>query len=305
MAKKKLQKKKTKKKSSRKRDVKKTALSASKEEEIVIDAENGLVFSSEKKLYDHFSGAIQILEKFFFDHRPADDIDEKNFSDYEECLPMLLETPLEIWRDTETVEGQEIINYLGEFEDEENQAETVFYVAQVYLTGDVPSFVYLHFPTHSEELVQKYRIGELIFDQYKMGQRPGSAEGDSLSDGDELAVGLYDAMKTVRSETDIEEEDFFEFVELREESIESADEIWRSNDLKGNVLVSFIREFPDIEVDGFEGQDLYYIVVTVEEDESQVHTLLFSFPTVDKTLVDRYRHGENLQAEEVVQQSNH
>ncbi|NQZ19758.1 MAG: peptidase, partial [Bdellovibrionales bacterium] len=35
------------------------------------------------------------------------------------------------------------------------------------------------------------------------------------------------------------------------------------------------------------------------------HALLFSFPTSDETLVDRYRHGENLQADEVIQESSH
>lgn len=32
---------------------------------------------------------------------------------------------------------------------------------------------------------------------------------------------------------------------------------------------------------------------------------MFSFPTNDESLVDRYRHGENLHAEEVVQESSH
>jgi hypothetical protein len=36
-----------------------------------------------------------------------------------------------------------------------------------------------------------------------------------------------------------------------------------------------------------------------------VHSLLFSFPTSDTYLLDRYRQGENLQAEEVVQESSH
>ena len=68
----------------------------------------------------------------------------------------------------------------------------------------------------------------------------------------------------------------------------------------GNVLVSFIREFPD-EADG----GIHYIVVTIEDMPSNSHALLFSFPTKDENLVGRYRHGENLQAEEVVQEASH
>ena len=85
---------------------------------------------------------------------------------------------------------------------------------------------------------------------------------------------------------------------MRFDALEDADEIWRSSDSLGNVLVSFIKEFGDEE-------EFSYIVVTVEDAPSGSHALLFSFPTRDRGLVDRYRHGENLQAEEVVQESSH
>ena len=52
-------------------------------------------------------------------------------------------------------------------------------------------------------------------------------------------------------------------------------------------------------------EDLHYIVVTEEDTEAQVNSLLFSFPTNDTTLVDRYRQGENLEAEEVATESSH
>ncbi|MBO9668798.1 MAG: peptidase, partial [Bdellovibrio sp.] len=67
------------------------------------------------------------------------------------------------------------------------------------------------------------------------------------------------------------------------------------------VLVCFIKEFPDHET----AKDLTYIAVTQEDEETNVHSLLFSFPTTDSTLADRYRQGENLQAEEVSQESSH
>ncbi|MGZ3795811.1 MAG: PBECR2 nuclease fold domain-containing protein, partial [Pseudobdellovibrionaceae bacterium] len=113
-------------------------------------------------------------------------------------------------------------------------------------------------------------------------------------------MGLYIAMMKVRGEKDIPQELFQDFADLREETIESADEIWRKNDLEGNVLVTFIKEYPDHET-----KDLIYIVVTQEDATTNVHSLLFSFPTTDSTLADRYRQGENLQAEEVTQESSH
>ena len=105
-------------------------------------------------------------------------------------------------------------------------------------------------------------------------------------------------MLLLRSDKDFAEDEFGAFSECRETTLEDADEIWRSSDSLGNVLVSFIKEFGDEE-------EFTYIVVTVEDAPSGSHALLFSFPTRDKGLVDRYRHGENLQAEEVVQESSH
>src|SRR5690606_6007801 len=128
----------------------------------------------------------------------------------------------------------------------------------------------------------------------------GAIDGDALREGDDFARGLYHAMLKVRADSDIKEDKFKRFAHLREDTIEQPDEIWRSNDSMGNVLVSFIKEFPD-ETPG----NVYYIVVTLEDMPSNSHALLFSFPTIDEALVGRYRHGENLQAEEVVQEASH
>jgi len=109
-------------------------------------------------------------------------------------------------------------------------------------------------------------------------------------------------MLIVRNPNDIDEELFKNYSELREETIEEADEIWRNTTLGGYTLVTFIKDFSRAE----EGAEtLYYLAVTLEDEGSNSHALMFSFPTNDENLVDRYRHGENLQAEEVVQESSH
>lgn len=278
----------------------------SSEGSIVIDEKENLVFSSEEELYSHFQPVIEKLEKYFFEKRNEGDIPVESYTDFEECLPLLLEEPFEVWQDDESFDGEVIYNFIGEFEDEEHpDVEPIFYLAQVYMTEEVPSFVYLHFPTRDESLIDHYRKGKIVYDIARSHILLGAAEGDALSEGEELAVGLYEAMLKVRSEKDIVEENFLDFSDLREETIEEPDEIWQSTDSQGNVLVSFIKEHPDVEIEGIESEELFYIVVTVEEENSQAHALLFSFPTIDRNLVDRYRHGENLQAEEVIQQSNH
>lgn len=276
---------------------------ARKQDKIIIDEKKGLVFVNEDELYKHFHKEISVLEHEFFSTRAADDIEEKSFDQYEANLGILLEHPDEIWFDTETLKSVmkngAFHVFIKKFISEDNE-NPLFHVALVYLDKKIPSFVYLHFPSNSDAFVAKYRRGEKIYDRSEENIPVGALEGDALSEGDDFARGLYNSMIKVRAEKDIKEEVFREYATLREETIEHPDEIWRSNDSMGNVLVSFIRDYPD------EGEaGLQYIVVTIEDMPSNSHALLFSFPTVDENLVGRYRHGENLQAEEVVQEASH
>jgi hypothetical protein len=268
-----------------------------KGEPIVIDAAKGLVFENEELLYRHFGAEIRTLEDGFFKLRAETDIGLDDFPEYEELLGLVLEDPDEIWENSSLIPNQVVYTYVGRFEIDDLD---VYYAAVTYVSEDKPSFVFLHFPTNDLKVIEHYRSGQVVYDRVIKDVENGAIEGDALSEGDELAVGLYKSMLTLRSERDIPEVEFHTYVHLREESIEEADEIWRNNDLRGNTLVSFIKEVADADT-----PDLFYIVVTVEDTPSGSHALLFSFPTRDRTLVDRYRHGENLQAEEVVQEASH
>lgn len=258
----------------------------------MIDKAQGLIFDSERDLYAHFAKEIQTLEDEFFALRGKKDIAEAKFTKYDAQLEMLLDDPDEVWEDTDTLTHQRMFIYIREFENETS------HVAACYLTESTPSFVYLHFPTSDLELVERYRRGQLVFQRSNLDVATGAIDGDALHEGDDLAIGLYKAMLLLRSDKDIAEDDFLDYADSREETLEDADEIWRSSDSLGNVLVSFIKEFGDED-------EFSYVVVTVEDAPSSSHALLFSFPTKDKGLLGRYRHGENLQAEEVVQESSH
>jgi len=267
-------------------------------EKIVIDEEKGLIFSSEEELYNHFSKEIDVLEKEFQNFRNAkEDIPTSKFTDYEDHLSDLLEDPDEIWETPEYNEDSPLAIYLKVFK--QKNGEQVHHIALCHLTDDIPSFVYLHFPTKDLSLVAKYQKGDLVYDEHIKNAPQGAIEGDALLSGDRLALGLYNAMVKLRSVEDILEEEFYEFAYLREEGIEEADEIWRRTDSMGNVLVTFIKEFT------VSSKKIFYVVVTVEDQASNSHALLFSFPTIDNSLASRYRQGENLQAEEVVQESSH
>lgn len=266
---------------------------------ILVDEAAGLIFENEQDLHGYFEPAIKKLEAEYQALRSEDDFTDEEQIAREHFLDACLDDPDEVWMDDKTIEDYPIFIYIKEIE----EGDIAFkYVAIAYVSSEdeYPTFVFIHFPTKDSRVWQNYQRGEMAYDRDYEEASVGGVEGDSLLEGDPLAIGLYQAMITVRSDKDIPQEKFQDFAELREETIEAADEIWRKNDLDGNVLVSFIKEFPDHEV-----KDLTYIAVTQEDEQSNVHSLLFSFPTTDSALADRYRQGENLQADEVSQESSH
>lgn len=262
---------------------------------IIIDQKKGLIFANEEELGAYFQAPIEALEEIYQAHRATDDFTDEEQVELESYLELTLDQPDEIWELRDS--GFEFpfhffITDHGQFH----------YVAVAYVSteDEEPTFVLFHFPSRGAATVEAFRTGELVYDRRIEQVQAAVLEGDALGDGDPLAMGLYLSMVKVRSEKDIPESEFARCGDLREETIEEPDEIWKKADLDGNVLVSFIREFPDHDI-----KDLTYVVVTQEDDNTGVHALLFSFPTNDPSLVDRYRQGENLEAEEVVQESSH
>lgn len=267
---------------------------------IVIDENQKWVFPSEKEMLLFFKKEINLLENEFNSLRSEEDIDIKNFCKYEKYLNLTIDNPQEIWNDKNSIEGFNLYIYISSFEQKDNSI--LYYIVIAHIFKEVPTFIYLHFPTNDKKIVDNYRRGEWIFNKKFSDIEFGMLEGDALSDGDEMAMGLFQAMLKLRSEKDLSYEKFNQYGKLREETIENADEIWKNNDLDGNIFVNFIKEFHD---EGPDNKSVFYVVVTQEETSSNVHLLLFSFPTADITLLERYRYGENLHAEDISQESSH
>lgn len=266
------------------------------EEMIVIDPIKDLSFASEEELFTYFRPQIEDIEGFYFEWRKQfkKDIAQKDFEKYEKHLSSCLLNPDEALINAD-ITDQEVAIFIKKIDEK----KSIYYVAFCYLVEDDPSFIFLHFPTTSNELLNELRQRSvLLFDSQTKDVYPGAIEGDSLTEGDELAKGHYKAMLVLRGENDIPVDQFKAYSHLREESIEYADEIWRHSDSFGQNLVTFIKSFSEVE-------NLYYIVVTLEDVISDSNILLFSFPTKDETLMERYRTGENLQADEVIQESSH
>lgn len=267
---------------------------------IIIDEKQGLIFENEKTMFGFFSIPIKEYENRFRENfNSRVDFSLIEHREMDALLEETLDDPDEIWIDTATFEGLSVHTLIKSFE---TKQQAFNYIAVVYINTEenYPTFVFIHFPTKDEKLLEAFRQDEIVFHKKLEAIQFAAIDGDSLLEGDYLAIGLLESMLKVRGEKDIPTDKFKDFADCRESTIDSPDEIWRKVDSTGHILVTFIKEFTDLGV-----EDLHYIVETEEDPDAQVNSLLFSFPTNDTNLVDRYRQGENLEAEEVATESSH
>ncbi len=264
---------------------------------IIIDKELGWEFGSEKEVLKHFAPEVVDLEEEFLNLSKNYQAAELDSKEVDRQLDLTLDEPHEIWCDEKRLARFPLFLFVRRSEELD-----LFHLVFAYVSSeDEPTFIFLHFFTQHKEILQHYRRGQIIYDRAFEEIGFAAVDGDALMDGDPLAMGLFLAMLKVRSEKDIPHSRFKELAEkFRPLTIENPDEIWRNQEHGDAVLVTFIHEVTETEEDSF-----FYLVVTQEEPDTNAHSLLFSFPTNDETLVDRYRHGENLQAEEVSQESAH
>lgn len=267
---------------------------------IVIDEAQGLIFENEKTLFGYFNPTIEGLESKYQKHyRNTEDYTEEEVQERMDRLEITLDDPDEIWLSQSTSREYSIHTFVRHFL--ENDVDS-FFVTCAYLTVDsrVPTFIFIQFCTKDIDLLEQFRTDEIIFHRKLEAIQFAAIEGDSLMEGDFLAIGLLESMLKLRSEKDISNADFQQYGSFREETINNPDEIWKQITSDGHVLVTFIKDISDQTA-----ADTHYVVICEEDESNQVHSLLFSFPTNDLALLERYQQGENLEAEEVSTESSH
>lgn len=264
---------------------------------IVIDESRGWAFNDEKEVYEHFAEQIEFLEKEYHMLRNESDTALDDLEDIDNHLAELLQEPDEVWLSEDVLEEISLGTFIGYYETE-SEEKSFYYIALTYISENIPKFVFLHFATDDLELIKKYQRGKKIYDRNHAPTLSDEEAIDALTEGNELAVGLYQAMIKLRHPTDIPEDEFPPFLKYREETIEEPDEIWRKIDTEGRVLVNFIKAIEDED-------DTKYIVCTLEDEASESHYLLFSFPTKDNNLVDRFRQGEAMDTVSYSREESH
>jgi hypothetical protein len=249
------------------------------ESALLIDDHNDLIFCDETCLRENFATEIARLEESHAALRSKEDIALTEFKTFESYLAPLLDDPDEIW-EPDRVEEEDPLNiFIGEFLHEK---ERIWYIAAVYPNEGKPSFVYTHFPTKDEKLVQLYRQGTLLFD----GAEAEEHEADEEMDEDNIAIEYYVDMLEHRSDADIDLDDFSTYHDLRIPTMEHPEEIWRQIDDLGNTFLFYISHHQK------EPEVVAYVVVAVEDDLTERSIPVFGFPTLDQKLLDRFRVGE-------------
>ncbi len=276
----------------------KVARPKGKVKQIIVDSDLGLVFKSEDEMLKHFAPLVSKFEAEYQAKNDTHEVDLNQISNLETILNDTLDAPDEVWKDDSSGVGSApVFIFIRKLIDLKATHVVLAHVTQ----SDEPRFIYYQLISANPLVIEGYRKGDLVYDQILEQLEYAMIDGDALSEGDFMAVGLFKSMVTLRSDQDIANDKFISYgLKFREATIQEADEIWRSLDSSGNVLVTFIKE-----CQGEGGAEFHYVVVTQQEADTGVHVLLFSFPTHDEHLLDRYRLGENLHAEEVEQESSH
>ncbi len=267
---------------------------------IVIDETQGLIFENEKTLFGYFNPTIELLEaRYQKYYRSSLDFNQDEIQARMDRLEITLDDPDEIWLSQSVSREYSIHTFVRHFLEAE---EDTFFVCSAYLSVEerVPTFIFIQFCTKDVDLLEQFRTDEIIFHRKLEAIQFAAIEGDSLMEGDFLAIGLLESMLKLRSEKDIPNEDFQQFSIHREDTINNPDEIWKQITSDGHVLVTFIKDISDQTK-----TDTHYVVVCEEDESNQIHSLLFSFPTNDLALLERYQQGENLEAEDVSTESSH
>lgn len=263
---------------------------------IVLDVEKNLIFNNEKEIRAYLGSSIENYLKIFESSRSKDDTVESEVdSPSDEIMESLQNPDKVLMADSDKIPIFTFTRWIENY-------KAHHLVVCVLDDSDSPAYILFNGFTREIKVLEKFSENcEVVYHKDFEAIEFASLDGDALNELDPLAMGLFQAVLKIRQNNDIAKKHYRKLgEELREIAIQSPDEIWRSLDHKGHILVTFIKEFPDHSI-----RDLHYIAITLEDPISAVHSLLFSFPTKDLSLVERYRHGENLQAEEVNQESPH
>jgi len=151
---------------------------------------------------------------------------------------------------------------------------------------DEPTYIILSFPTRDKKLAEEFRRGQKL-ERKDDDDEAAEPEVSSVLADDFLSRqgnAIEEEMLRHRDATDIPQKEFEEYVHLVDQTIENPDEVWELQDEGDNPILTLI---------GQHDENLHYVVIcTIDQNQGQESwRVIYSFPTRDVSLVQRYRRG--------------
>ncbi|MCO5141540.1 MAG: PBECR2 nuclease fold domain-containing protein [Oligoflexia bacterium] len=243
-------------------------------------------FCSEKCIRDYYDPMAEAMKEQLFDLRDPHDIPEADFSNYESYAPLCLSNPDEVWEEV-LANGESYTIFMANFS---NESGKFTYIVVAFCLEYEPTYILLSFPTKDKRILEEFRIGTRVeletSEEEALSQETAVSSllaSDYVSNqGD----AIQDEMMAFRSQDDIPKEEFEDYQHLLEQTIEGPDEVWELLDPEGNTLLTLISQADE--------NVSYVVICTLDEAEDgqqESWRVVYSFPTKDPALVQRYRRG--------------
>lgn len=244
-------------------------------------------FCSEKCIRDYYDPMADYYKGQHVASRDPHDIPEADFTKYESYAPLCLSNPDEVWRE-ETDNGENFYYFIANFTDEGGRFS---YVVMCFCLELEPTYLLLSLPTRDRKMVEAFRRGKQL-EINSQEKEVASAQEKDMSEAlketflSKQGNAIEEEMLRYRSKTDIPPGDFDDYTHLLEETIENPDEVWELQDEKNNTLLTLINQ---------QDEQLHYVVICTQDQGSgegqESWRVIYSFPTNDPALVQRYRRG--------------
>jgi hypothetical protein len=260
---------------------------------LFVEKEVGRCFCCEECIQDYFQPTVDFMREELIKLRSDFDVPEADYPKYAHYRSLTLGDPDEVWLD-EVESGERHFTFITHFRKGEEQFAYV--VICLAIEGE-PSFVFLSFPTHDEDLVDEYRRGQ----DMRVGQEePDAAAAADVPDATPEHPPQPDSESSVferlyadlRKPDDIPADSFPRYEAFVEPTLDEPDEIWKLVDDEGNEWCTFMaRQTAD------DAEEFTMIVVCQPDLEEggrlKSFEVVFAFPTIDPGLVQHFRKGIN------------
>ncbi len=265
---------------------------------LFVEKEVGRCFCSEECIHDYFQPAVDAMLEEHDRLRSRGDYGDGAGERFSQYRALTLEDPDEVWLN-ETDSGERHFTFMSKF----RSGEDAFTYVCVCLTIEgVPSFVFLGFATRDEDLVEQYRRGtEIPLESPAAEPEVAGGPEDSaanLADAaaneigrqllwEKLFAGEGASSSDLRRSDDIPREQFDQFVQFIEPTMDDPDEIWSFVDPEKQKWLTFISIYKDHE----DEETFFSMIVVCRLFENGEMQMVSAFPTIDPDFAQKFRRG--------------